>query len=83
MPATLDEIQTDACTSGIGKVTDPVKLLQLQTQLLADQLLVTNPAADVTPAGINSRACTSGIGNVTSIEELLVLQAQLLNDLQP
>lgn len=81
--ATLPEIQTDLCVSGIGKQTNPVSLMQITAQLLADQLQVSSPGTSVTPDAIMARACTSGIADVQNPQTLLILIAQLLNDLQP
>ncbi|MFA7243463.1 MAG: hypothetical protein WC091_25430 [Sulfuricellaceae bacterium] len=36
MACDLTTIQTDACTSGIGKVQDPIQLLQLIAQLVCE-----------------------------------------------
>lgn len=36
MPCNLSTIQSEACTSGIGKIQDPVKLLQLIAQLTCE-----------------------------------------------
>lgn len=77
----LSDIQASACTSEIGKVTNPISLLQLMAQTSAD---TANSVAgvDVDVASILSRACTSGIADVTDQTKLLQIIAQLLNDLQ-
>ncbi len=71
MACTLATVQTDACTSGIGKVIDPIQLLQIIAQLTADLVDETTGLA-ITPAEILSRACNSGIGKVN--DELLLLR---------
>jgi hypothetical protein len=68
----LTTTQTNLCTSGIGKVTDPILLLQLLAQLNADLLAVSSPGTSTLVADILSRACTSGIGKVT--DEIMLLQ---------
>jgi len=79
---TQAEIAAAACTSGIGKVTNPIQLLQIIAQLSADYLVELVPGTNVTVAAITTRACTSGIGKVTEPQELLRIIAQLLNDQQ-
>ena len=76
MACLLEDVQASLCASEIGKVTDPIQLMQIIAQLLADQVFIANPALDVTLAGIQERACTSGIGKVTDPIELLQLAAQ-------
>lgn len=78
MACQLATVQDDACTSGIGKVTDEIQLLQIIAQLLADQ--VAADGLSVTPDAIMERACTSGIGKVTAQIQLEQMIAQLLCD---
>lgn len=74
-------IQAAACETGIGRETNPVKLLQIMAQTSADTAnSVAGVAIDI--ESIKSRACTSGIGKVENPVELLQIIAQLLNDLQ-
>lgn len=80
--ATLAEIQEAACTSEIGKVIDPIKLLQIMAQTSADYAAEAVPGLDISVGAILSRACTSEIGKVTDEIELLQIIAQLLNDAQ-
>lgn len=68
MACDITTVQTDACTSGIGKETNPITLLQIIAQLTAE----ASGQSDITPAGILSRACTSGIGKV--VDEILLLR---------
>lgn len=76
MPCDLTTVQADLCVSGIGKVTDPITLLQIIAQNTAE----ASGEADITPAAILARACTSGIGKVTSEITLLTVIAQNLCD---
>ncbi len=71
MACELATVQTDACTSGIGKVTDPIMLLQIIAQLTAELAFDATGLA-ITPDAILARACTSGIGKMT--DELMLLQ---------
>ncbi len=76
MACSLATVQTDACTSGIGKVTDPIQLLQIIAQLTAD-LVVESAGLSVTPDAIQARGCTSGIQKVEDPIVLLRIIAQL------
>lgn len=76
MPCDLETVQEALCESGIGKVTNPVTLLQLIAQSTAE----ASGEADISPEAILERACTSGIGKVTQELELLVIIAQNLCD---
>ncbi len=76
MACELATVQEDACTSGIGNVTDPIMLLQIIAQLTAD-IAFNSTGLAITPAAILDRACTSGIGKVTSELTLLTIIAQL------
>jgi hypothetical protein len=73
---TLEQIQTDLCTSGIGEVNDPVTLLQIIAQLTAELLVTQDAGAVITPEAILERACTSGIGKVNDQKTLLQIIAQ-------
>lgn len=83
MACTIPDIQADACESCIGKVTDEVMLLQITAQLLADSLLIADPAADISVDAILARSCESGIGKVTDEIKLLQIIAQLECDAAP
>ncbi len=72
----LDQVQIDLCTSGIGKVADPILLLQLQAQILANLLVAEVPGTDITVDAIMVRACTSGIAKVSDPTQLMVIIAQ-------
>ncbi len=76
MACELATVQDDACTSGIGKVKDPIMLLQIIAQLTAD-FVFDDTGLAITPAAILDRACTSGIGKVTNELTLLTIIAQL------
>lgn len=80
--ATLAEVLADACTSEIGKVNNPVTLLQVSAQLSADYLVAADPGADISVEAIMSRACDSGIAKVENPDDLLRIIAQLLLDQQ-
>lgn len=82
MACLLTDTITNACTSGIGKVQDPILLLQIIAQSQADILLVAAPGTAVTPAAIQARACTSGIGKEQNPITLLQFIAQLNCDSQ-
>ena len=71
MPCTLAASQTAACASGLGKVRDPVMLLQLSTELSRELGVPQTPA------------CDSGIAKIRDPIMLLQMIAQLaceLND---
>lgn len=76
MACVLATVQTDACTSGIGKIQDPIMLLKIIAQLNAD-LVSDATGLAITPAAIIARACTSGIYDVQDQITLLKLIAQL------
>lgn len=80
--ATQATIAAAACTTGIGKVSDQVKLLQIIAQTSADYAAANVSGLDVRVSAVMSRACTSGIGKETDQIKLLQLIAQLLNDVQ-
>jgi hypothetical protein len=83
MACSLATTQTNACTSGIGKIEDPVVLLQLMAQLTADLLTAVAPATVTTVAAIQARGCTSGIQQVTNELTLLQIIAQNTCELTP
>ncbi len=76
MACELATVQEDACTSGIGKVQDPIMLLQIIAQLTADIVADTTGLA-ITPTAIQSRGCTSGILKIQDEIMLLQIIAQL------
>ena len=76
MACSLTDVLASACDSGIGKETDPVRLLQVIAQNTADALSGT----DITVAAILARACTSGIAKVTDPVKLQQIIAQNLCD---
>lgn len=78
MACSLATAQANACTSGIGKETNPIELLQLTAQAAATWAALTNPALAYTVAAIQDRACTSGIGKLTDQVKLLNIIAQNL-----
>lgn len=75
MACTLESVNTEACTSGIGKLTNEIQLLQVIAQLLADE-----SSEDTDVDAIMARACESGIGKITDQIQLEQLIAQLLCD---
>ena len=81
MACTVASTQTDACASGIGRLTNPVKLLQIIAQTSANWTASSNPLLDVSVAAIQERACESGIARVTNPNSLLALIATSLCDL--
>lgn len=76
MACELATVQEEACTSGIGKVQDPIMLLQIIAQLTAELLVDAAPGTEITPDAILERACTSGIGKVQDEIMLLKIIAQ-------
>lgn len=80
MACDLEVVQSDACTSGIGKVEAQIQLLQIIAQLQAEILQVASPGTEITPDAIMDRACTSGIGRVNNPIMLQKIIAQLLCD---
>lgn len=83
MACALETTQTALCTSGIGRVHDPILLLQIMAQLTSDLLLTVSASADITVGGINTRACTSGIGKIQDPIMLLQIIAQNTCELTP
>ena len=79
MACSLDTVKVNACTSGIGKLTDPTQLLQVIAQASANAVSATT-GSSVTVAAILDRACTSGIGKVEDPISLWQLKAQGLCD---
>lgn len=80
MACTLATVQTAACSSGIGKLTDPTQLLQVIAQNAATWAKANDPSLDISVGAIRARACTSGIGKVTNPQVLLALIASNLCD---
>lgn len=78
MACELATIQANACTSGIGKITSRVKLLQLAAQSAADWAQVSNPSLEYNVAAIQERACSGGIGKLISCLRLLIAWLQNL-----
>ncbi len=76
MACDLATVTTDVCDSGIGKVIDPIMLLQLIAELSSEVLVAAAPGTDVTVDAILERACTSGIANVENQITLLQIIAQ-------
>jgi hypothetical protein len=64
MACTVDSVNGGLQASGLCRETDPIKLLQLTAQALANRLLVLFPGTNVTPEAILVRACASGIGKI-------------------
>lgn len=78
MPCNLATTQANACTSGIGKETDPIKLLKVIAQNMAETSFAALPANTVNVNAIMARACVSGIGKVTDENALWRIIAQNL-----
>lgn len=76
MACDLATVQANACASGIGEVTAPIKLLQLTAELAREWAFYKNAPADYSLAAIQERTCTSGIGKVTDAITLYKLIAQ-------
>ena len=83
MACSLTTTQTNACTSGIAKVQDPVLLLQIMAQLTADLLTVVSPTTSTLIADILTRANTSGICKIQDEIMLLQIIAQNTCELDP
>lgn len=75
MACTVDALLESACESEIGKLSDPIQLLQVIAQLLADE-----SSEDTSIEAILSRACESGIGKLSDPIQLKQVIAQLLCD---
>lgn len=75
MACTVAAVQDAACESEIGKLSDPIQLLQVIAQLLADE-----SSEDTSVEAILDRACETGIGKVTNQIQLEQIIAQLLCD---
>lgn len=82
MACNLETVLAAACTSGVGKETNPITLLQVIAQLQADYVEAAYPAIDTSIDAVLSRACTSEIGKETDQKKLLQYIAQLLCDQQ-
>lgn len=78
MACDLETIQAAACESGIGRVTDPLTLLQITAQSALDWAKANNPGDDYSLVAVQDRACVSGIGWVQDESVLLRLIGQNL-----
>lgn len=78
MARNIADIQAALCESGIGKVQNPVLLLQLTAQNAANWVKANSPDADISVQAIMARACESGIARVTDQQILLALIATKL-----
>jgi len=78
MSCNLATTQAAACSSGIGKLNNPVQLLQVIAQNFASTALATTPSNLVDVASIQTRACVSGIGKITDEVALWRIIAQNL-----
>lgn len=78
MACDLTAIQVAACESQIGRVSDPIELMQLTAQSMATWLEAVSPGTDVSLEAIQQRACESGIGWEHNEINLLRLIAQNL-----
>jgi hypothetical protein len=76
MACSLATVQADACTSGIGKETNPITLLQVTAQNALAWAEANNSGVDYSLAAIQARACASGIGKVTNRLQLYRIIAQ-------
>lgn len=83
MSCNVSEIQSAACETEIGKVTDRITLLQVTAQLQSELVALAAPGTDVTLPAILERACTSGIGKLKSLLQLLRAWAQAACALTP
>lgn len=78
MACNLATTQAAACVSGIGKLTDPLSLLQVIAENFAETSLANNSANTNTVDAIRARACVSGIGKLTDENALWRIVAQNL-----
>lgn len=76
MSCNLATEQAAACSSGIGKLTDPIQLLQVIAQNYAALSFAGNAANTLTVDAIRARACVSGIGKITDENALWRIIAQ-------
>ncbi len=76
MSCNLATEQAAACASGIGKLTDPIQLLQVIAENYAELSLAGNAANTNTVDAIRARACVSGIGKLTDENALWRIIAQ-------
>ncbi len=56
MACDLATVQSAACDSGIGKLTDPTKLLQVIAQNAAAWAKANDPTLDISVSAIRARA---------------------------
>lgn len=75
MPCNLATVQAAACTSGIGKLTDPVHLLQVIAELSCE--LAVSVAGSQTPWTQNINAAGFNISNLGLINGVKVYRALL------
>ncbi len=78
MSCNLATEQAAACTSGIGRLTDPIQLFQVIAENYAELSLQGNPANTNSVDAIRARACVSGIGKITDENALYRIIAQNL-----
>lgn len=78
MSCNLATTQAAACVSGIGKLTDPLSLLQVIAENFAESAFASNSANTNSIDAIRARACTSGIGKITDELALWRIIAQNL-----
>lgn len=75
MPCNLATTQAAACTSGIGKLTDPVHLLQVIAELSCE--LAAAGGGSQTPWTQNINAAGFGISNLGTINGVKVYRAMV------
>lgn len=78
MPCDVTEIEVAACLSEIGRVTDPILLLQLTAQSVLAWAQSSNPGVDYSLDAVETRACESKIGWVQDESILYRVIAQNL-----
>ncbi len=78
MACDIATIDAAACVSEIGRVENPITLLQLTAQSALDWAEANNPGVDYSLTAVETRACASGIGWVQDETVLLRLIAQNL-----
>ena len=78
MSCDVNTVIDNACTSGFGKLQNPVQLLQVIAQSAANWVAETDPTADLDVDSILTRARESGIAKVTDPQVLLALIATKL-----
>lgn len=78
MDCNLATVQASACSSGIGKETDPIALLRVIAQNYAETAFAASPINTVNVNDILARGCVSGIGKLTDENSLWRIIAQNL-----